>query len=92
MKGKRGCRFGRFHVEMILGKEDKPKVLCRKGWPRVSKAGSSRLQYETGDLKEVQAQRDHPFEGMSNPVAQADAMHCGCEVHLTQFFRSRPTF
>ena len=47
MKGKRGCRFGCFHVEMILGKEDRPKVLCRKGWPRVAKAGFSRLQYET---------------------------------------------
>ena len=72
MKGKRGCRFGCFHVEMILGKEDKPKVLCRKGWPRVAKAGFSRLQYETVDLKEVeefknenphvfQARRDPPF-------------------------------
>ena len=88
MKGKRGCRFGCFHVEMILGKEDKPKVLCRKGWPRVAKAGFSRLQYE--DLKEVeefknenphvfQARRDHPFEGMSNPVAQA-VMRCNVDV------------
>ena len=90
MKGKLGCRFGCFRVEMILGKEDKPKVLCRKGWPRVSKAGFSRLQYETEDLKEVaefkgknphvfQAQRDHPFEGMSNPVAQA-VMRCNVDV------------
>ena len=90
VKGKRGCRFGCFHVEMILGKEDKPKVLCRKGWPRVAKAGFSRLQYETVDLKEVeefknenphvfQARRDHPFEGMSNPVAQA-VMRCNVDV------------
>ena len=44
MKGKRGCRFGCFHVEMILGKEDKPKVLCRKGWPRVVFLGCNMRQ------------------------------------------------
>lgn len=75
---------------MIRGKEDKPKVLCRKGWPRVSTAGFSRLQFETEDLMEVEefknenpyvfrAQRDHPFEGMSNPVAQA-VMRCNVDV------------
>ena len=47
VKGKRGCRFGCFHIEMIRDQDDKPKVLCRKGWPRVSKAGFSRLQYDT---------------------------------------------
>lgn len=90
VKGKRGCRFGCFHIELIKDDEGKQKTLCRKGWPRVQKAGFSRLQYETEDLAQVeefknenphvfQAQRDHPFEGMSNPVAQV-VMRCNVDV------------
>ena len=56
----------------------------------MQKAGFSRLQYETEDLAQVeefknenphvfQAQRDHPFEGMSNPVAQV-VMRCNVDV------------
>ena len=90
VKGKRGCRFGCFHIELIKDDEGKQKTLCRKGWPRVQKAGFSRLQYETEDLAQAeefknenphvfQAQRDHPFEGMSNPVAQV-VMRCNVDV------------
>ena len=90
VKGKRGCRFGCFHIELIQDDEGKQKNLCRKGWPRVEKACFSRLQYETQDLAKLeefknenphvfQAQRDHPFEGMSNPVAQV-VMRCNVDV------------
>ena len=90
MKGKRGCRFGCFHIELIKDAEGKQKTICKKGWPRVQKACFSRLQYETEDLARqeefknenphvFQAQRDHPFEGMSNPVAQV-VMRCNVDV------------
>ena len=90
MKGKRGCRFGCFHIELIKDTEGKQKTICKKGWPRVQKACFSRLQYETEDLARqeefknenphvFQAQRDHPFEGMSNPVAQV-VMRCNVDV------------
>ena len=90
VKGKRGCRFGCFHIELIKDAEGKQKTICKKGWPRVQKACFSRLQYETEDLARqeefknenphvFQAQRDHPFEGMSNPVAQV-VMRCNVDV------------
>ena len=90
MKGKRGCRFGCFHIEMTRDDAGKSKVKCHKGWPRVHKASFSRLQYDTQDLMQLeefknenphvfQAQRDHPFEGMSNPVAQV-VMRCNVDV------------
>ena len=90
MKGKRGCRFGCFHIELKTEEDEKNKVLCRKGWPRVRRARFSRLQYETKDLEILeefknenphvfQAQRDHPFEGMSNPFAQV-FMRCNVDV------------
>ena len=90
MKGKRGCRFGCFHIELIKDAEGKQKTICKKGWPRVQKACFSRLQYETDDLARqeefknenphvFQTQRDHPFEGMSNPVAQV-VMRCNVDV------------
>ena len=90
VKGKRGCRFGCFHIELKTEEDDKTKVLCRKGWPRVRRARFSRLQYETKDLQILeefknenphvfQAQRDHPFEGMSNPFAQV-FMRCNVDV------------
>lgn len=90
MKGKRGCRFGCFHIEMTRDDAGKSKVKCHKGWPRVQKASFSRLQYDTQDLMQLeefknenphvfQAQRDHPFEGMSNPVAQV-VMRCNVDV------------
>ena len=50
VKGKRGCRFGCFHIELIKDAEGKQKTICKKGWPRVQKACFSRLQYETEDL------------------------------------------
>eukprot|EP00435_Cladocopium_sp_Y103_P043159 s4006_g12.t1 len=90
VKGKRGCRFGCFHIELTREDDGKTKVCCRKGWPRVPRASFSRLQHVTTNLEQLeefknenphvfQAQRDHPFEGMSNPVAQV-VMRCNVDV------------
>eukprot|EP00435_Cladocopium_sp_Y103_P059673 s1246_g21.t1 len=45
VKGKRGCRFGCFHIELIKDNEGKQKTLCRKGWPRVEKACNVDVKY-----------------------------------------------
>ncbi|CAK9076369.1 unnamed protein product [Durusdinium trenchii] len=93
-KGKRGCRFGCFHVELHKETEDsgleKVRARCLKGWPRVQRAQFMILPRENVPLEEEEAmknenphvfqpQRDHPFEGMSNPIAQV-SMRCNVDV------------
>ncbi|CAK9076536.1 Transketolase [Durusdinium trenchii] len=93
-KGKRGCRFGCFHVELHKETEDsgleKVRARCLKGWPRVQRAQFMILPRENVPLEEeeamknenphvLQPQRDHPFEGMSNPIAQV-SMRCNVDV------------
>ena len=91
-QGKRGCRFGCFHVELVQDPEHprRRKTKCYKGWPRVRVSGFKRLPgKEDSVLQEeqtknenphvLQLQRDHPFEGMSNPVAEV-SMRCNVDV------------
>ncbi len=66
------------------------KTKCYKGWPRIRVSGFKRLPGKEDSLTQeeqtknenphvLQLQRDHPFEGMSNPVAQV-SMRCNVDV------------
>ena len=52
VKGKRGCRFGCFHIEMIRDQDDKPKSALPE---RLASSVESWLfQYDTEELMEVE--------------------------------------
>ena len=93
-KGKRGCRFGCFHLELVSDMDasgaEKVRIKCCKGWPRVPQARFAALPRSRDALPQQEAsknesphvfqpQRDHPFEGMSSPIAQA-CMRCSVDV------------
>ena len=92
-KGKRGCRFGCFHVELEKDNTVEPpskKLKYCSGWPRSKQAHFVRISQEDdsdaamedtkNELSHVlQMQRDHPFEGSSNPVAQV-TLRCNVDV------------
>ena len=101
--GRRGCRFGCFHLELAVEEDDrgqeKTRARCCKGWPRVPRARFMALPRPEPPLQEQEAaknknpnvflpERDHPFEGMSNPVAQV-SMRCNVDVkYLGRAFSS----
>ena len=92
-KGKRGCRFGCFHVEVEKNNTVEPptkKLKYCSGWPRSKQAHFVRIPQEDdsdaaveetkNELSHVlQMERDHPFEGSSNPVAQI-TLRCNVDV------------
>ena len=70
--------------------QEKVHIRCYKGWPRVPEPGFAALPRDGDALPQQEAaknesphvfqpQRDHPFEGMSNPTAQA-CMRCNVDV------------